>query len=132
MRLRFSTAIIKQPTVCGRHGRNYFFRSTNCNGLKLKGKRAQVYSPYFSTHRLIWRAQCFCLRLNNIFLKRLSFKLISRLENTVGGTNLIKLIDRYARRVTIKNTIKNAIDYFHMEAPSATVAMKLDPICKQR
>ena len=127
MRLRLSTAIMKLPTVYGRHGRNYFFQSTNCNGLKLKEKRAQVYSPYFSTHRLIWRAQCFCLRLNNIFLKRLSFKLISRLENTVGGTNLIKLIDRYARSMTNKNTIKNAIDYFHMEAPSATVAMKLDP-----
>ena len=44
-----------------------FFQSTNCNGLKLKGKRAQIYSPYFSTHRLIWRAQCFFLRLNNFF-----------------------------------------------------------------
>ena len=27
----------------------------------------------------------------------------------------------------IKNTIKNAIDFFHMEAPSASVSMKLDP-----
>ena len=36
-----------------------FFQSTNCNRLKLKGKRAQIYSPYFSTHRLIWRALCF-------------------------------------------------------------------------
>ena len=37
-----------------------------------------------------------------------------------------ELIDRYAHRMTIKNTIKNAIDYFHMEAQSATVSMKLD------
>ena len=29
--------------------------------------------------------------------------------------------------MTIKNTIKNAIDYFYMEAPVATVSMKLDP-----
>ena len=39
----------------------------------------------------------------------------------------LELIDRYARRVTIENTIKNAIDYFHMEALSATVSMKLNP-----
>ena len=39
----------------------------------------------------------------------------------------LKLIDRYARRMTIKNTIKNAIDYFYMEPPSATVSMKLNP-----
>ena len=36
-----------------------------------------------------------------------------------------RLIDQYARSMTNKNTIKNAIDYFHMEAPSATVSMKL-------
>ena len=39
----------------------------------------------------------------------------------------LKLIDRYARPMIIKNTIKNAIDFFHMEAPSASVSMKLDP-----
>ena len=37
----------------------------------------------------------------------------------------LELIDQYARPMTIKNTIKNAIDYFHMEAPSTTVSMKL-------
>ena len=60
-----------------------FFQSTNCNGLKLKGKRVQVYSPYFSTQKLIWHAQYFFLRLNNYFLKRLRFRLISKLENTL-------------------------------------------------
>ena len=39
----------------------------------------------------------------------------------------LKLIDRYARPMIIKNPIKNAIDFFHMEAPSASVSMKLDP-----
>ena len=29
--------------------------------------------------------------------------------------------------MNIENTIKNTIDYFHMEAPSATVSMKLGP-----
>ena len=29
--------------------------------------------------------------------------------------------------MTIKNTIKNAIDYFYMGAPAAMVSMKLDP-----
>ena len=61
-----------------------FFQSTNCNELKLKGNGAQIYSPYFSTQRQIWRAQCFFLRLNNYFLKRLSFRLISKLENSRG------------------------------------------------
>ena len=37
----------------------------------------------------------------------------------------LKLIDQYARPMTNKNTIKNAIDNFYMEAPSATVSMKL-------
>ena len=37
----------------------------------------------------------------------------------------LKLIDQYARPMTNKNTIKNAIDYIYMEAPSATVSMKL-------
>ena len=38
----------------------------------------------------------------------------------------LELIDRYAPRMTIKNTVKNSIDKFHMEAQSATVSMKLD------
>ena len=49
----------------------------------------------------------------------------------MGGAHLIKLIDRYTRRVTIEYTIKNAIDYFRMEAPSATVSMKLNPNLKK-
>ena len=40
---------------------------------------------------------------------------------------LLKLIAWYARRMIIKNTIKNAIDYIHMEAPFAKVPMKLNP-----
>ena len=38
-----------------------------------------------------------------------------------------ELIDRYALRMTIKYAIKNSIDYFHMEATSVTVSMKLNP-----
>ena len=38
-----------------------------------------------------------------------------------------ELIDWYALRMTIKYTIKSAIDYFYMGAPSATNSMKLDP-----
>ena len=38
----------------------------------------------------------------------------------------LKLIDRYARPMSIKSTIKNDIDY-DMETPSATVSMKLNP-----
>ena len=37
-----------------------------------------------------------------------------------------KLIDRYARRMLIKNDIANAIDFFHMDALSAAVPLKID------
>ena len=36
------------------------------------------------------------------------------------------LIDRYARRMVIENTIADAIDFFHMDALSAVVPMKVD------
>ena len=36
------------------------------------------------------------------------------------------LIDRYARRMVIENTIADAIDFFHMDALSAVVPMKID------
>ena len=37
-----------------------------------------------------------------------------------------QLIDRYARRMIIENTIAEAIDFFHMDALSAAVPMKVD------
>ena len=37
-----------------------------------------------------------------------------------------ELIDRYARRMVIENTIADAIDFFHMDALSAVVPMKVD------
>ncbi len=37
-----------------------------------------------------------------------------------------RLIDRYARRMVIENTIADAIDFFHMDALSAAVPMKVD------
>jgi len=37
-----------------------------------------------------------------------------------------KLIDRYARRMVIENSIAEAIDFFHMDALSSTVAMKIN------
>ena len=37
-----------------------------------------------------------------------------------------RLIDRYARRMVIENTIAEAIDFFHMDALSAGVPMKVD------
>ena len=36
------------------------------------------------------------------------------------------LIDRYARRMVIENTIADAIDFFHMDALSAAVPLKID------
>ena len=37
-----------------------------------------------------------------------------------------RLIDRYARRTLIENAIADAIDFFHMDALSAAVPMKID------
>ena len=37
-----------------------------------------------------------------------------------------KLVDRYARRMVIENVISDAIDFFHMDALSATVPMKIN------
>ena len=36
-----------------------------------------------------------------------------------------QLIDRYARRMVIENAIADAIDFFHMDALSAAVPMKV-------
>ena len=37
-----------------------------------------------------------------------------------------RLVDRYARRMVIENTIAEAIDLFHMDALSASVPMKVN------
>jgi hypothetical protein len=37
-----------------------------------------------------------------------------------------KLIERYARRMIIENSIEDGIDFFHMDALSSAVAMKID------
>ena len=37
-----------------------------------------------------------------------------------------RLVDRYARRMVIENTIADAIDFFHMDALSAAVPMRID------
>jgi len=37
-----------------------------------------------------------------------------------------KLIDRYARRMIIENTIANAIDFFHLDALTSAVPLKID------
>ena len=41
-------------------------------------------------------------------------------------TPAAKLIDRYARRMLIENTIEDAINFFHMDALSAAVPLKID------
>ena len=38
-----------------------------------------------------------------------------------------QLIDRHARRMVIENAISDAIDFFHMDALSASVPMKINP-----
>jgi hypothetical protein len=38
----------------------------------------------------------------------------------------VKLIGRYARRMIIENSIADSIDFFHMDALSSAVAMKVD------
>ena len=38
----------------------------------------------------------------------------------------MRLVDRYARRMVIENVISDAIDFFHMDALSAAVPMKIN------
>jgi hypothetical protein len=41
-------------------------------------------------------------------------------------TTVAKLIERYARRMISENSIEDGIDFFHMDALSSAVAMKID------
>jgi hypothetical protein len=41
-------------------------------------------------------------------------------------TGPVKLVDRYARRMIIENRIEDSIDFFHMDALSSAVAMKVN------
>src|SRR5271157_1144049 len=52
-------------------------------------------------------------------------------EPTILLTNQLtataaRLIERYARRMIIENSIEDGIDFFHMDALSSAVAMKVD------
>jgi hypothetical protein len=52
-------------------------------------------------------------------------------ESTLLLTNQLrrspsKLIERYARRMVIENSIAEAIDFFHMDALSSAMAMKVN------
>ena len=38
----------------------------------------------------------------------------------------VRLVDRYARRMVIENVISDAIDFFHIDALSAAVPMKIN------
>ncbi len=56
---------------------------------------------------------------------------LGREEPTILLTNQLtltvpKLIERYARRMIIENSIEDGIDFFHMDALSSAVAMKID------
>jgi len=64
-------------------------------------------------------------------LRQLAVTDLGHPEPTVLITNQMrrgpgKLIQRYARRMIIENNIADAIDFFHMDALSSTVAMKVN------
>ena len=64
-------------------------------------------------------------------LRQLAIKDLGHDQPTVLITNQMKpsaptLIQRYARRMIIENNIADAIDFFHMDALSSTVAMKVN------
>ncbi len=42
-------------------------------------------------------------------------------------TKPAELVDRYARRMVIENAIAESIDFFHMDALSSAVPLKIDP-----
>ena len=64
-------------------------------------------------------------------LRQIAIRDLGHEHPTVLLTNQMReptprLIDRYARRMVIENTIADAIDFFHMDALSAAVPMKAD------
>ena len=60
---------------------------------------------------------------NGIVKKNQTTSVRARLELDIQPRDLI---DRYPRRMVIENTIADAIDFFHMDALSAVVPMKVD------
>ena len=72
------------------------------------------------------------VRLKNVphALRQLAITGLGHEQPTLLVTNndsekLADLIDRYARRMVIENAIAEAIDFFHMDALSAVVPMKI-------
>lgn len=64
-------------------------------------------------------------------IRQLSIMDLGHEKPTVLLTNYMKmspsdLIERYAQRMVIENTISDGIDFFHMDALSSAVAMKVD------
>ena len=64
-------------------------------------------------------------------VRQLIIKDLGHEEPTLLLTNQIKrsakhLIERYAKRMLIENSIADGIDFFHMDALSSTVALKID------
>ena len=76
---------------------------------------------------IFFAAACFDHSISVQITRESAMKVCTdRPTDQLDGALPFKLIDQYARPMTIKNTIKNAIDYFYMEAPSAMVSMKVD------
>ena len=94
-----------------------FFQSTNCNGLKLKGKRAQIYSPYFFNSQTDLACSMFFLGIELFLLKRLSLRLISKLENTLmtnAESRKAELSHRREDRKTAQKIVEEYLNRFGM------------------
>jgi hypothetical protein len=64
-------------------------------------------------------------------VRQITVKDLGHEDPTVLLTNQLtrspaKLVERYARRMIIENSIEDAIDFFHMDALSSAVAMKIN------
>ena len=64
-------------------------------------------------------------------IRQILVKGLGHLQPTVLITNqmtlsAVNLVDRYARRMVIENIISDAIDFFHMNALSAAVPIKIN------
>ncbi len=65
-------------------------------------------------------------KLRQIAITQLGHEKPTLLITNDMKTSAAKLIDRYARRMIIENNLADAIDFFHMDALSAAVPMKID------
>ena len=92
--------------------------------IELKGVSRQYTHPRVLDRRIILAGYEGSMR--QVTITELGHEEPTILLTNQLTTSAAKLIERYARRMIIENSIEDGIDFFHMDALSSAVAMKVD------